>query len=79
MKRIFRNFMHTFCWGVLCVLISPFIETTLLYPFLGSRSGWILAEERIGVLVELDPVVCTPEHAVPNHDSLLDRSVRTRT
>ncbi len=24
-------------------------------------------------------LVCTPEHSVPNHDSLLDRSVKTRT
>lgn len=57
MKRIFRNFIHTFCWGALCVLISPFIETTLLYPFLESPSGCALAEEGMGVLVELDPAV----------------------
>ncbi|GAK58388.1 hypothetical protein U27_05362 [Candidatus Vecturithrix granuli] len=55
MKRIFRNFMHKLCWGALCVLISPFIETTVFSPFLGSQSGCVLAEEGIGVLVELDP------------------------
>ena len=38
-----------------CVLISPFIETILRYPFLESQSGWVLAEEGMGVLVELDP------------------------